>query len=270
MSDSVPQPTGAPIKDASTVMLVRDTDTGVEIFLVRRSKGMAFAAGVTVFPGGGVDPTDAHTELDWAGPSPAWWGERFGVGATRAQALVCAAVRETFEECGVLLAGPTADTVVADTARYHEARGQLERRELSLSDFLTREKLVLRSDLLRPWARWITPVIETRRYDTNFFVALLPEGQVPDGATTEAAEVMWRTPQAGIQDWVDGDTMLMPPTFTQLHSLSQFEKTAGILAAEPTIQTIEPTLDTSGPKWRLSFPGEENYYAAGELPQISR
>jgi 8-oxo-dGTP pyrophosphatase MutT (NUDIX family) len=270
MNDSAPEATAPIPKDASTVMLVRDTDTGVEIFLVRRAKAMAFAGGVTVFPGGGVDASDADTDLDWAGPPPSWWGERFGVDAKRAQALVCAAVRETFEECGVLLAGPTADTVVADTTGYREARGQLERRELRFGEFLTRERLVLRSDLLRPWARWITPVIEPRRYDTHFFVAVVPQGQIPDGATTEAAEVMWRTPRAGIKDWEVGDTMLMPPTFTQLDSLSQYDSTAAILAAEPTIETILPVLDTTGPKLRLSFPHEENYYAVGELPQFLR
>ena len=124
-----------------------------------------------VFPGGGVDPSDGTADVRWSGPSPAWWAERFGVDEARAKALVCAAVRETFEECGVLLAGPTEDTVVADTAGYAEARRQLESRELSFADFLTRENLVLRADLLRPWANWITPVQEGRRYDTRFFVA---------------------------------------------------------------------------------------------------
>ena len=87
---------------------------------------MAFAAGVTVFPGGGVDPTDADADIDWDGPPPVWWAERFGLDEDLAQALVCAAVRETFEECGVLLAGPEEGPIrhrrCADTTGYREAR----------------------------------------------------------------------------------------------------------------------------------------------------
>ncbi|MBD0322035.1 MAG: NUDIX domain-containing protein [Aldersonia sp.] len=261
--------TNIPIaKDASTVMLLRDGETGIEVFLVRRVKGMAFAGGMTVFPGGGVDPSDAATELEWAGPPPSWWGEKFGVAPGRAQALVCAAVRETFEECGVLLAGPTPDTVVADTTAYHDARERLERHEITFGEFLTTEKLVLRSDLLRPWAHWITPVIELRRYDTHFFVAVVPEGQIADGATSEAAEVMWRTPDGGIADWVDEQTMLMPPTWTQLNSLKEFPDTDAVLAAEPEIPAILPEIREFDGEPRLSFPNEEAYYAMGRMPDL--
>ncbi|GAB3915097.1 hypothetical protein GCM10029964_127720 [Kibdelosporangium lantanae] len=100
----VPDPPVTP-KDAATVVLLRDTDTGVEAFLLRRVMGMAFAGGMTVFPGGGVDKRDADTAIAWTGPSAAWWAERFSCDVPLARALVCAAVRETFEESGVLLAG---------------------------------------------------------------------------------------------------------------------------------------------------------------------
>ncbi|MBM4475164.1 NUDIX domain-containing protein [Rhodococcus hoagii] len=253
-------------KDASTVMLVRDGDGGVEVFLLRRVAGMAFAGGMTVFPGGGVDPSDGTADVRWSGPSPAWWAERFGVDEARAKALVCAAVRETFEECGVLLAGPTEDTVVADTAGYAEARRQLESRELSFADFLTRENLVLRADLLRPWANWITPVQEGRRYDTRFFVAVLPEGQNADGETSEAAEVAWRTPTAAVDDWRQRRSVLLPPTWRQLATLGEFDGVDAILAAEPEISPILPELSFVDGKPRVSFPGDEGYYDTGALP----
>ncbi|WP_420873769.1 NUDIX hydrolase [Nocardia huaxiensis] len=262
------QPAAAPIKDASTVMLVRDGVNGPEVFLQRRVSGMAFAAGMTVFPGGGVDLSDASADLDWAGPEPAWWAERFGTDAPRAQALVCAAVRETFEECGVLLAGPTADTVVSDTSVYAEARGQLERRELSFAAFLTRENLVLRADLLRPWANWITPAIEQRRYDTRFFVAVLPEGQLADGATSEADVVTWCTPAEAITRWKDGLDVLLPPTWSQLDALGEFASTADILAATPVIEPIMPVYDKAGGKPTLAFDGADRYFA--DLPDGSR
>ena len=88
-------------------MLVRDTrDEGVEVFLMRRHRAMEFVGGVVVFPGGGVDDRDRNADIDWHGPPPSWWAERFGVDEDLALALVCAAARETFEESGVLFAGP--------------------------------------------------------------------------------------------------------------------------------------------------------------------
>ncbi|MCM6776489.1 NUDIX domain-containing protein [Nocardia sp. CDC159] len=249
-------------------MLVRDGADGPEVFLQRRVQGMAFAAGMTVFPGGGVDPSDAQAEIGWAGPDPAWWGRCFGIDAARAQALVCAAVRETFEECGVLLAGPTADTVVSDTAAYRSAREQLERRELSLGEFLSRERLVLRADLLRPWANWITPVVESRRYDTRFFVAVLPRGQRADGATSEAHEVRWCTPAQALDRWRAGLDVLLPPTWSELVALAQYPSTAAILAAEPTIEPIMPVLESDAAGTGLRFPDSTRYFA--DLPKGSR
>ncbi|WP_067710980.1 NUDIX hydrolase [Nocardia yamanashiensis] len=268
VSETVSQPAVAPIKDASTVVLVRDGARGPEVFLQRRVNAMAFAAGMTVFPGGGVDPSDAAATLDWAGPEPAWWAARFGTDAGRAQALVCAAVRETFEECGVLLAGPTAETVVSDTSVYAAARGQLERRELSFADFLQREHLVLRADLLRPWDHWITPEVEPRRYDTRFFVAVLPEGQLADGATSEAEVVTWSTPEEAITRWRDGLDVLLPPTWTQLVAIAEFPSTTEILAATREISPIMPIYDPEADGPALAFPNAEQYFA--DLPKEAR
>ncbi|MFR9752075.1 NUDIX hydrolase [Nocardia sp. 004] len=249
-------------------MLVRDGAAGPETFLQRRVGAMAFAAGMTVFPGGGVDPSDGTADIEWAGPEPAWWAERFATTETKAKALVCAAVRETFEECGVLLAGPTGDSVVADTAGYRAARAELERRELSLATFLAEEELVLRADLLRPWANWITPVIESRRYDTRFFVAVLPEGQRADGATSEAAEVQWRTPAEALARWRSGTDVLLPPTWSQLVALSAFGSTADILAAQPAIDPILPVLVEGNGEQLLSFPDNQRYFA--DLPDAGQ
>lgn len=255
-------------KDASTVMLVRDGVTGPEVFLQRRVGAMAFAAGMTVFPGGGVDPSDGTADIEWAGPEPAWWAAKFGTTEPRAKALVAAAVRETFEECGVLLAGPTADTVVSDTTGYHDARTRLERREVSLAAFLAEEKLVLRADLLRPWANWITPVIEPRRYDTRFFVAVLPQGQLADGATTEAAEVQWRTAADELDRWRAGTDVLLPPTWSQLDAIAEFASTAEILAIDRVIEPIMPVLTADNGRQVLQFPDNQRYFA--ELPDTSR
>ena len=103
-------------KPAATVLLVRDGAPGLEVYLLRRTKGMPFAGGMTAYPGGGVDERDADTEIGWAGPTPAEWAEAFGCDERLARELVCAAVRETFEEAGVLLAGPAEGAVVPDVS----------------------------------------------------------------------------------------------------------------------------------------------------------
>ena len=257
-------------RDAATVAVVREADPGMEVFLLHRVTGMAFAGGMTVFPGGGVDARDAETEFAWVGPEPGWWSQRFGCAETTAAALVCAAVRETFEECGVLLAGPTPDTVVADTSEYAAARAALVAKELSFAQFLTAEGLVLRADLVRPWSHWITPELEPRRYDTRFFVAVLPEGQVADGVTTEASGVDWQRPQEALAQWLGGKRALLPPTWATLTELDACGDVAGVLAADRHIVPIMPTLVRDGDGLRVSFPGDENYPAhLGRAPHVS-
>src|SRR3954451_12235708 len=104
-----------PARDAATVVILREGPRSAEVYLLRRKSTMAFAAGAYVFPGGSVDPRDTDHAVAWAGPSPADWGAVFGADEGVARGLVCAAVRETFEESGVLLAGPGPDSVVDDT-----------------------------------------------------------------------------------------------------------------------------------------------------------
>lgn len=252
----VPEP-----RDASTVMLLRDGDAGPEVFLVRRVSSMAFAGGMTVFPGGGVDASDSDPRLAWAGPDAAWWSERLSVPEDRARRLVCAAARETFEECGVLLAGDAPGETVADTSRFPGARTALEEHEYGFAQFLTRSGLTFDTDLLRPWSHWITPVGEKRRYDTRFFVAALPHGQEADGRTSEAAEALWSTPRAELEHWRAGKSMLLPPTWAQLDTLSRFDTVADVMAAEPAIAPIQPELVRDGGSWRIEFDGGDRYLA---------
>jgi 8-oxo-dGTP pyrophosphatase MutT (NUDIX family) len=114
-------------QDAATTVLMRDTSVGPEVYLLRRHARMAFAAGRYAFPGGRVDPRDGEEALRWTGPPPAEWANRLSCTAPVASGLVCAAVRELFEESGVLLAGPSATAVVADTT---EADWEADRRDL--------------------------------------------------------------------------------------------------------------------------------------------
>lgn len=211
----------APIRPASTVVLLRDGDGlpgGLEVYLLRRHVGMEFAAGMCVFPGGGVDPRDAELAASlWAGPTPDEWAARMGCTPTEATELVCAAVRETFEESGVLLAG-TRDAVVADTTgdEWEADRVALESREISLTELLERRGLVLRTDLLSVLGGWLTPVFEVRRYRTWFFVAALPEGQVTRDVSTESDRVAWLSVRAAITLADAGTALMLPPTYATL------------------------------------------------------
>jgi 8-oxo-dGTP pyrophosphatase MutT (NUDIX family) len=248
-------------------MLVRDlreNPDGIEVFLMRRHAAMEFAAGTVVFPGGGVDDRDRNADIAWAGPPPSWWAQRLGIETDLAEALVCAAARETFEECGVLFAGPADNPggIVDDASVYRESRQALADRTLSFAEFLRRENLVLRTDLLRPWANWVTPEAErTRRYDTYFFVGALPEGQRADGDNTESDRADWSTPQAAIADFEAGRSFLLPPTWTQLDSLTG-RSVADVLAVERQIVTVQPNLEIDGDNWIFEFFDSDRYHRA--------
>jgi len=233
-ADGTRQP--AEPRDAATVVLLRrsaDPESGPSIYLLRRQTSMAFAGGMCVFPGGGVDPRDFDATVAWAGPSPTDWAARLGVDEAEARALVCAAVRETFEESGVLLAGTSAGDVVADTTGddWEADRVALESRELAMSDFCSRRGLVLRSDLLGVWAGWLTPVFEPRRYRTWFFVASLPEGQRTRDVSSESSSVTWMPALEAVQAVDDGDLMMMPPTYLTCLEIGQHADPAEVLAA---------------------------------------
>lgn len=257
-----------PVRPAATVMLVRDTPAGlardIEVFLMRRHRAMEFAGGVIVFPGGGVDDRDRGADIDWHGPAPSWWAERFGIDDELARALVCAAARETFEESGVLFAGPAddSDLLVDDAGVYAAQRAELTAGTLSFGDFLRGEGLILRADLLRPWANWVTPEEErTRRYDTYFFVGALPAGQRADGDNTESDLAGWSTPQAALADFSAQRNFLLPPTWTQLDSLAG-RTVEQVLAVQRRITAVQPTLTEAGGNWEIEFFDSDRYNAA--------
>jgi 8-oxo-dGTP pyrophosphatase MutT (NUDIX family) len=214
-----------------------------------------------VFPGGSVDPRDAEGELAWAGPGPDGWGELLGTPPQLARALVCAAVRETFEESGVLLAGPAGDEIVADTRSqdWEADRQALLDRSLSLAGLLARRRLVLRSDLLRPWARWITPVTEERRYDTRFFAAALPAGQLTRDVGGEADQVAWLDPGAALDLARRREILLLPPTAVTLGELSARRSVADALGARRQIEPLVPEVTMAeGAVW-LTVPEGMEY-----------
>ena len=243
-------PDGVTARRASTVMVLRDGRTAgaPEVFMLRRVASMAFAPSMWVFPGGGVDPRDADADVPWAGPSPDEWADRLGVPLAEAVELVCAAVREVFEECGVLLAGRTADTVLGDVTGelWQGYRAALLAKELSMAQLLSREGLVLRSDLLSLQDHWLTPQCESRRYDTYFFAALLPEGQRADDQTSEADISRWVEPAELIADLASGQASMLAPTVTNLERLAQATGPEQVVRSTPPVVPVMPVAEYDG------------------------
>lgn len=229
---------------AGTVVLMRPTEAAFEVFAISRATTMAFAAGMYAFPGGSVDPRDFTVELDWAGPPPSEWAARLGLDEAAAKAVLCAAVREVFEESGVLLAGPDPDTVVGDVSGedWEAARVALVDRGIGFAEMLAERGLVPRTDLLAPWSRWVTPEFEPRRYDTYFFVAVLPAGQRTRDVGGEAAHTTWARPA----DLLDESLPMLPPTRSTLRQLGAHPTIAAVLeaaAARDAGAPIEPRME---------------------------
>jgi len=254
---------GAPpaaVRDAATVVLLRDGTGGLETYLLRRAGSMAFAAGMHVFPGGSVDVRDEGLPAGddgWCGPAPGTWARLLRCGDGLAVALVRAAVRETFEESGILLAGPSPDEVVADTtgSEWEDDRIALIERTLSFSEMLSRRRLLLRSDLLRVWAHWITPEFEPRRFDTRFFVAAVPDGQRTRDVGGEADQVVWMPVAEAVARYEQGTLPMLPPTALTLRELSSYRDVPSVLETEHAVEPLMPRAVVEGDEVRLVLDG---------------
>jgi 8-oxo-dGTP pyrophosphatase MutT (NUDIX family) len=274
-------------RDAATVMLLRPAGAGagagsaagpagapgVEVLMLRRVAAMKFAPGAYVFPGGSVDPADYDAPVGWHGPDPAEFGARLGASAEMARALVCAAVRETFEEAGVLLAGapdggPVADPSDPSGPAWEADRAALVAGDVTLAELLSRRGLVLRADLLVPWARWITPEGEPRRFDARFFAAALPAGQVATGHAAESDRIAWLRPADAIESARAGQISMLPPTATTLHDFAVAGADGAVAGEDAVIEilgrrrVIEPVVPRlvleDGQAW-LHVPDEVGY-----------
>jgi 8-oxo-dGTP pyrophosphatase MutT (NUDIX family) len=252
-------------RHAATVILLREGTTGPEVYLLRRSASMSFAAGAFVFPGGSVDLRDEDLADDsWVGPAPSVWAKTLSCDEPLARALVCAAVRETFEESGVMLAGRHDDDVVDDTSGddWESDRLALLDRSLSLAELLRRRDLRLRADLLHGWTHWLTPEVEPKRFDTRFFVAALPAGQRTRHVGGEADRVVWMPPADAVAGSDSGEMMLMPPTLAALKDIAEFDTVSAVLTAAVSreVRRILPKLILDDDdKLRFLLPDNPDY-----------
>lgn len=237
-------PASVAIKPAATVMLLRETsESGVEVFMMRRTTKAAFAGGMYVFPGGAVDTEDSSYEI--------------------------AAIRECFEEAGVLLARTSTGTTVRfDDPVSHERftgyRHVVHAGERSMTSVLATENLVAQSDELLWVAHWVTPYGEVRRFDTRFFVVAMPDDQIPLHDDKETVGSLWVTPKDALHRARAGELLMLPPTTANLEFLAAHSSVDEIMVAARTIGTPPKLLPKV--KWRddgridaLLMPGDAGY-----------
>ncbi|MHA7294927.1 NUDIX hydrolase [Arthrobacter sp. HLT1-21] len=164
-------------RSASSVVLIRDAPAGTETYLSYR-RGES-PLGIVAFPGGSIEESD-DDDVAWFGPAPAQWAKAMGIDDVfAARRHVVGAIRELFEETGVLLAGPDAASLVdgSRNPEWMKAREDIATQERSFSEILTRRGLGIRTDLLKPLAHWLSPDYAHRRFDTHYFAAAQPTSQ---------------------------------------------------------------------------------------------
>lgn len=221
--------------------------------MVRRGQTAAFMARAMVFPGGKVDASDAAIQRTDLTAEAA--GERLGLDPHCALAFCVAAARETFEEAGVLLARGPHGPVDTTAARWAEHRDALNEKRCTFNEILEAEDLVLTLSALTPHAWWVTPTIEPRRFDTRFFRAQIPPGQVPIHDAKETTAGAWLTPKAALDGYAAGTLELAPPTLRILLDLLENRP--------PTLGRIEPQAKLEGKEIHLLLPGDREFTPPG-------
>ena len=242
-------PRAVRMRDAATVMLVRDVDDGMEVFMLRRNLNSDFVGGAYVFPGGAVDEADRHADLERVcqGRSDVAASDQLGIDEG-GLAFWVAAIRECFEEAGVLLAVPDGqDHVVSfadpDTAqRFVEHRRAVDTGETRLVDLCAEEHLRLDVDRIHYFSHWITPEGPPRRYDTRFFVAAAPPEQVPLHDDRETIANLWVRPGDALERHRQGELDLIFPTIKNLEAIGRFDRSADLLAHAQSISEVPAIL----------------------------
>jgi 8-oxo-dGTP pyrophosphatase MutT (NUDIX family) len=228
---------------AATVMLLRDADQGFEVFMLRRTRSAAFAGGMYVFPGGRVDPADGQGDISY----------------------VVAAIRECYEEAGVLLALDGSGSLIADGHPALAHRHAVHDGTIDLQTLCEQHDLRPALDDLVWVSHWITPLGETtRRFDTRFFVASSPPDQASQHDDNETIASVWMHPRDALRRQASGELTMMPPTIKNLEFLDSHQSTASIMASArdlPRPVAILPKLrlDDAGRIRGVSLPDDDDY-----------
>ena len=245
-----------PAVDASTVIVARDGASGIEVLMLERHIESDFVGGAYVFPGGKTDTSDCLEASLWSGIDLEVESRRMGVTADSALRLYVAAVRETFEEGGLLFAtrgGESVSGVVAAGASFTEARHRLNERgsRWDWSEWLAAEGLVLDLGALAWWSWWVTPKGVHRRFDTRFFIARAPKGQQAAHDQIETVHSVWTTPAGALAAAAEGRATVIFPTRKTLELLDEFRSTQDAInwAAGQTPPRIEPEIAREGERF---------------------
>ncbi|MBG9387791.1 NUDIX hydrolase [Caenimonas aquaedulcis] len=249
----------SPVRAAATVVMLRDARAGLEVFLLKRHGMSDVLGGAYVFPGGKVDLADAeldvatHLDADPAALHAALHED--GIGHDEAAVLYIAALREAFEETGVLFAeGVDAGRAALATELLREGR--------AFDEVLAMMRLRLQASRLHPWCRWITPLIGgviRKRFDTRFFLAAVPEGQTATHDNHEATESVWLTPRTALEQYRDRKIELAPPQIMSLAHLSRHASVASAIgeASPRPPPLIEPFAIQHEGTRAMCYPGDE-------------
>ncbi|HEX9718980.1 MAG TPA: NUDIX hydrolase [Ramlibacter sp.] len=251
---------GTPVRAAASVVMLRDGPGGLEVFLLKRHDLSEVLAGAYVFPGGKVDPQDAAFDVQAHLDAPAAALQAAlnepELDELGAAALYVAALREAFEETGVLYAQGAG-------ARQVQLACRLLREGRAFDEVLAHMSLRLEVSRLQPWSRWITPLVGVtrKRFDTRFFLASVPAGQHPRHDDHEAIDSMWLTPRAALRQYWDGRIELAPPQIMGLAHLARHASMAAALSQArlrpPPIVMPEP-FELDGERL-VCYPGDERH-----------
>lgn len=258
------------VRNAATVIVLRDDPGGgpFQILMLRRHARSGFAADAWVFPGGVVDADDASLPSNrWRGLDPQGQAQRFGLDATAVLAFHVGAVRETFEESGLLLArrsdGQPPD--LADPALLALRRAMADRAsDVSFNRWLEEQDLVLDLGALTYLSHWVTPTIEPRRYDARFFLTRLPAEQIAGHDRLEITEQRWIAPAAALEAFSAGQMPMIFPTIKTLEDLSTAPSAQALIEraqGQPTIRRIQPhaEVDDNGRFVRILHPDDDDF-----------
>ncbi len=251
------------IRPAATILLLRDAPAGMEVFMVRRNMSSAFVGGAYVFPGGRVDAEDAIEPRRCVGLDPEAADRRLGV-VGQGLAFHVAAIRECFEEAGVLLAYDRAGAMLdfsapAADAHYRTLRDRLNAGTLSFAQLIEQEDLFLALDRLAYLSHWITPMGEPRRFDTRFFAAHAPAHQVAAHDDWELTESAWVAPAEALERARKREWQIILPTVANLRSIGAHESAAAAVEWARQQPLPLPAILPKVYQGRLVLPGDDNY-----------
>jgi 8-oxo-dGTP pyrophosphatase MutT (NUDIX family) len=239
-------------RPSATVLIVRDTPDGLEVFMVARDRQVDMASGAVVFPGGKVDPDDRA----------AAWGS-FSAPKAPDRPYWIAAVRETFEESGLLIAKGASGTIDADSAARIAAnlRTPLLDQTVTFSQLMTEKALTPALDLMAPFAHWITPASAPKRFETHFFLIAALPGQTAVHDGREAVSSFWMRPKMLLAESDAGRQTLVPATRLNVELLSETETVATAMAAARarTVVTVMPEMTKVDGGMRLTIPADAGY-----------